>query len=189
MKDLSLSSLGEKKNTIKLIPDPIPIQEVIIRTGDPAELLRKAIARIAKNYGNTPAMLTGFYRETIKQNRHYVAVSEAVIDIYKSGYKNNFEFDRLKIYKGRKSQDVKRMDTVIFKLQGGPKTSLLLDVVKNPAALLTEDFFEYYNYKLNGIVNIDEREGNAYIDSNLCLGCGICEQLCPNNAIKVEVLE
>ncbi len=156
--DLTLSSLDRKKNTIKLTPDPIPIQEVIIRTGDPVELLRKAIDRIPANYGNTPAMLTGFYRETIKQNRHYVAVSEALIDIYKASYKNDFEFDRVKIYKGRKSQDVKKMDTVIFKLQGGPKTSLLLDVVKNPSALLTTDFFNYYNYKLNGIINIDQRE-------------------------------
>ena len=156
--ELALNSLAKNKNIIKLVPDPIPIQEVIIRTGDPIELLRKAIGRIDENYGNTPAMLTGFYRETIKQNRHYIAVSEAVLDVYKAGYANEFEFDRVKIYKGRKSQDVKRMDTIIFKLQGGPKTSLLLDVIKNPSALLTEDYFRYYNYKLAGIVNIDDRE-------------------------------
>ena len=156
--ELALNSLAKNKNIIKLVPDPIPIQEVIIRTGDPIELLRKAIGRIDENYGNTPAMLTGFYRETIKQNRHYIAVSEAVLDVYKAGYTNEFEFDRVKIYKGRKSQDVKKMDTVIFKLQGGPKTSLLLDVIKNPSALLTEDYFRYYNYKLAGIVNIDDRE-------------------------------
>jgi len=156
--ELALEELNNMKNTIILVADPIPIQEVIIKTGDPLELLRKAIARINENYTENPEMLTGFYRETIKQNRHYVAVSEAVLDIYKSSYKNYFDSDRIKIFKGRKSQDVKKMDTILFKLQGGPKTSLLLDIVKNPSTLLSEDFFKYYNYKLNGIVNIDNRE-------------------------------
>jgi hypothetical protein len=156
--ELASEELKMMKNTIRLVADPIPIQEVIIKTGDPVELLRKAIARIDENYSVNPEMLTGFYRETIKQNRNYVAVSEAVLDIYKSSYKNYFDSDRIKIFKGRKSQDVKKMDTILFKLQGGPKTSLLLDVAKNPSTLLSEDFFKYYNYKLDGIVNIDNRE-------------------------------
>ncbi len=182
--EISLEDLKEVENEIRIVPDPIPIQEVIIKTGDPLELLRKAIARIGENYTINPEMLTAFYRETIKQNRHYVAVSEAVLEIYKSSYKNYFDSDRLKIYKGRKSQDVKKMDTILFKLQGGPKTSLLLDVVKNPSTLLSEDFFKYYDYKLNGIINIDNREtfvirfnqknnvdlplyqGNIYLDVN-----------------------
>jgi hypothetical protein len=182
--EISLEDLKEVKNEISIVPDPIPIQEVIIKTGDPLELLRKAITRIGENYSVNPEMLTAFYRETIKQNRHYVAVSEAVLEIYKSSYKNYFDSDRLKIYKGRKSQDVKKMDTVLFKLQGGPRTSLLLDVVKNPSTLLSEDFFKYYDYKLNGVINIDNREtyvirfnqknnvdlplyqGNIYLDVN-----------------------
>jgi hypothetical protein len=182
--EISLEDLKKVENSISIVPDPIPIQEVIIKTGDPLELLRKAIARIGENYTTNPEMLTAFYRETIKQNRHYVAVSEAVLDIYKSSYKNFFDADRLKIYKGRKSQDVKRMDTILFKLQGGPKTSLLMDVVKNPSTLLSEDFFKYYDYKLSGVINIDNREtfvikfnqknnvdlplyqGNIYLDAN-----------------------
>lgn len=182
--EISLEDLKKVTNSISIVPDPIPIQEVIIRTGDPLELLRKAISRIGQNYTLSPEMLTAFYRETVKQNRHYVAVSEAVLDIYKSSYKNYFDADRLKIFKGRKSQDVKRMDTILFKLQGGPKTSLLLDVVKNPSTLLSEDFFKYYDYKLNGVINIDNREtfvikfnqknnvdlplyqGNIYLDAN-----------------------
>ncbi|MFX1438191.1 MAG: thiamine pyrophosphate-dependent enzyme [Promethearchaeota archaeon] len=36
---------------------------------------------------------------------------------------------------------------------------------------------------------IDEKENWAFIDSNVCLGCGICEEICPNHAIKREELE
>ena len=113
------------------------IKEVIIRTSDPTELIQMAMRRIDENYKVSPEMLIAFYRETIKQNRNYVAVSEAVLDVYKAPYNNDFDVDRVKIYKGRKSQDVKKMDTLIFKLQGGPRTSFLLDVVKNPGALLS----------------------------------------------------
>jgi hypothetical protein len=55
------------------------------------------------------------------------------------------------------------MDTVIVKMQGGPYTSLLLDVVKNPGDILSEDLFELYDYKLEGINYINERE--AYVIS------------------------
>ncbi len=73
--EITLNELKKIKNSIDLVPDPIPIQEVIIKTGDPVELLRKALARVSQNYSVTPEMLTAFYRETVKQNRHYVAVS------------------------------------------------------------------------------------------------------------------
>ncbi len=152
------NELDKKDILIKLIPSPIPIREVVIRTDDPNDLLRLAKAKIPENYRTNPLMFTSFYRETIKQNRHYVSISEAVLDIYKSGYSNSFDYDRVKIYKGRKSMDVKKMDTVLFKLQGGPKTSVLLDVVKNPASLLSEEYMIYYDYKFSGIIEVDNRQ-------------------------------
>ncbi|MBN2497824.1 MAG: indolepyruvate ferredoxin oxidoreductase subunit alpha [Deltaproteobacteria bacterium] len=42
-----------------------------------------------------------------------------------------------------------------------------------------------------GCPAIFKKEGRVYIDEVLCVGCGICAQLCPNNAIRpvgVEVL-
>ena len=148
----------DKSNELTLEPSPIPIKEVIVRTSDPVELLRMARIKIPENYSDDPAMLTGFYRESIKQNHNYVAVAEAVLDIYKAPYKSDFDNDRVKIYKGRKSMDVKKMDTVLFKLQGGPRTSLLLDVVKNPGELLSSEYLPYYNFKLDGIIDVDSRE-------------------------------
>jgi hypothetical protein len=106
-------------------------------------------------------MQVGFYRETIKQNRNYVAVAEAVLDVYKSSYSSMVDNDRVKIYKGRKSEDVKKMDTLMFKLQGGPRTSFLLDVVKNPGEILSEDYFGNYNYTFAGFAIIDGR--NNYV--------------------------
>lgn len=154
---IPLSELKQDGNIIEIVASPIPIKEVVIRIKDPEELLRAAIANIPDNYSIKPMMVTSFYRETIKQNRHYVGVSEAILDVYKAPYNHNIDFDRVKIFKGRKSMDVKKMDTVIVKLQGGPKTSFLLDVVKNPYSLLDDEFMNYYNYEYVGMIEIDDR--------------------------------
>ncbi len=46
----------------------------------------------------------------------------------------------------------------MFKLQGGPRTSFLLDVVKNPGELLSEDYLQNYNFKFAGFATIDGRD-------------------------------
>ena len=155
---IPLKNLTTENNVIALEPSPIPIEEVIIRTGNPIELIMTAIRNIKKNYPTNPEQQVGFYRETIKQNRNYVEVAEAVLDVYKSSYIDDFDFDRIKIYKGRKNQDVKKMDTVLFKFQGGPKTAFLLDMVKTPGNLLYEDMLEFYDFKLTGITKINDKE-------------------------------
>ena len=155
---IPLKNLTTENNVIALETSPIPIEEVIIRTSDPLKLIMTAIRNIKNNYPNTPEQQVGFYRETIKQNRNYVEVAEAVLDVYKSSYIDDFDFDRIKIYKGRKNQDVKKMDTILFKFQGGPKTAFLLDMVKTPGNLLYEDMLEYYNFELTGITKINDNE-------------------------------
>lgn len=180
---VQISQLISNTTEIKLKTVNLPIDEVVVRSIDPVGLLLTALEKVHENYSINPEMQTSFYRETIKQNRKYVSVSEAVLDIYKAPYKTTFDFDRMKIYKGRKSRDVKKMDTIIVKLQGGPRTSLMLDVVKNPGDILNRESFEYYDFELNGITTIDNREtyvihfdqkdglkyplfqGNIYIDT------------------------
>jgi len=160
-KEVSIKDIVSKKITISLVQHAIPIEEVVIKDIDPEELLKQALSKKRVNYNVDPEMQTSFYRETLKQNRNYVSVSEAVLDIYNSGYKDNFDFDRVKIYKGRKSKDVKKMDTVLVKFQGGPRTAMFLDVVKNPGVILDPEVFPDYNFKLAGIVSVDNR--NNYV--------------------------
>lgn len=155
---IAISDLTSGEKQIKLSAITLPIDEVVVRDLDAKELLIEALGSIKTNYSMTPEMQTGFYRETIKQNRNYVSVSEAVMNIYKSPYKMGFDYDRIKIFKGRKSRDVKKMDTVIVKLQGGPKTTLMLDIVKNPGDIMSMEMLEYYEFKLKGITRIDNRD-------------------------------
>ncbi len=153
---IPISSLKSEGNVLELAPARYPIKEVVIRNQEPLELMRQAVNNIPQNYSEVPVMMTSFYRETIKQNRNYVAIAEAVLDAYKASYKKSTEGDRVRVFQGRKSQDVKKMDTILFKFQGGPYTSYLLDVAKHPGELLTPEAFKFYDYSMKGIVSIHE---------------------------------
>jgi len=101
--------------------------------------------------------MTAFYRETIRKNRTYVSIGEAVVEIFKAPYSNDFRYDGARMYKGRKSSDVQRMDTVLFKLQGGPVSVLQLDIVKNSDIILTYEAMKNYDYSLRSVVEIDDK--------------------------------
>ena len=153
-----VGDLKASENVIALMPETVNIKEVIVRTNDPVALIKSAVKNVPENYGSTPYLCTAFYREAIMQNKQYVGIAEAVLNIYKSRYTNEVEADRIKVFKGRKSQDVKKMDTLLFKLQGGTNVALLLDLAKNPESFMTESFFEDYEYQPVAITNIEGRE-------------------------------
>jgi hypothetical protein len=152
-----IATLRDKgyKNVISLEAAPIPIKEIIVKPVDPYEIVTKTITRINKNYESVPNLMTAFYRETIRKNRTYVSIGEAVVEIMKAPYANDLRYDNARMYKGRKSMDVEKMDTVLFKLQGGPLSSLNLDLAKNTEDVLTIDAMKYYNYSLTSVIEIN----------------------------------
>jgi hypothetical protein len=156
-KIVPLTDLKENgyKNVIQLSQAPIPIKEIIVKPIDPENIVRSAISKIGKNYSNEPNLMTAFYRETIRKNRTYVSIGEAAVQIFKAPYSNDLRYDGAKIYKGRKGEDVQKVDTVLFKLQGGPVSVLDLDIVKNTENILTPDAMKYYDYSLTGVIEIN----------------------------------
>jgi hypothetical protein len=156
-KTVAIESMKDGKNVIRMEAAPIPIKEVIVKPFNPELIVQTAIDRIPKNYETEPNLMTSFYREAIKRNRTYVSIGEAVVEIFKAPYSSDVRFDGARIYKGRKSSDVQKMDTVLFKLQGGPVSALQLDIAKNTESVLTRDAMKYYNYSLSGIVQIDDK--------------------------------
>jgi hypothetical protein len=155
-KSILLNDLkGNGKNIIALEAAPIPIKEIVVKPLDPVSVVAKAIDNIGKNYETVPNLMTAFYRETIRKNRTYVSIGEAVVEVFKAPYNNDMRFDGARIYKGRKGADVEKMDTVLFKLQGGPVSVLDLDLAKNTETVLTKESMKDYDYKLTGVVEIN----------------------------------
>ncbi|MDX1315358.1 MAG: carboxypeptidase-like regulatory domain-containing protein, partial [Eudoraea sp.] len=109
-----------------------------------------------ENYYNDPALMTAFYRETIKKRRRNVSLSEAVVNIYKSPYTSARQ-DQVKLYKARKNTDYSKLDTVALKLQGGPFNALFVDVMKYPDFIFTPESIEDYKFTYDRSTTINDR--------------------------------
>lgn len=148
-----VSSLGNDR-VFNLEQHIFPLKETTVRPKEPRDIVKMALRNTKLNYSEKPNMMTGFYRETIKQGREYLSISEAVVDIYKAAY-TSMQNDQVKIFKGRKGGNVKRADTLMVKLQGGPNVALLLDIAKNYDLLISLDSLDNYSYEITSVVNID----------------------------------
>ncbi|MDR1723312.1 MAG: carboxypeptidase-like regulatory domain-containing protein [Tannerella sp.] len=153
---ISISKNSSKGRVFNLTPESYLLSEVqVFSWRNPRDLIKAAIEKIETNYEAKPNKLTGFYRETVQKGRKYINISEAVIEMYKSPYKQSSDHDQVKILKGRKLISPKLSDTLSVKLLGGPNLPVFLDIVKNPDLLLSEEILPYYAYKMGEAVSID----------------------------------
>lgn len=154
-KRFSIPENGKNGNVFFVDPASLELKGVVVRPEDPRKIVRGAIDKIADNYSDISSTLTGFYRETIKQRREYVSIAEAIAEVYKAPYRLTLESDKVKILKGRKGSNVKKADTLLVKMQGGPHVSLYLDVAKYPDLLLTMEEMENYEYEILDMVSFN----------------------------------
>lgn len=155
--EIPLAGENIEDQTIWMTPYVNMLDEVIIHARDARYLVEEAIRKIPENYNPKASMLTGFYRETAQKGRRYISISEAVIDVYKTSYKESAERDRVQIYKGRKLLSQKASDTLAVKLLGGPNMSIYVDIVKNPDILLDMETIQWYNFRMEEPTTIDNR--------------------------------
>ena len=142
---------------IRLTASAIALGEVIISAEDPEAILQAAMSRIKKNYPTEPELLRCFYRETARRGTRFIAVAEAVTEMYKSGYLHGPEWDAVAILKGRRLMSIKATDTLGVKIQGGPVMPLMVDVVKNPDYLLNDEDLRRCTLQMETPEKIDDR--------------------------------
>jgi len=155
-KTVSLKDLKTDKTRIELEPSSVNLPELNVVSKDAELLMRAVLEKKGVNYFNTQTLMTAFYRETIKKNRSYVSLSEAVVEINKQPY-TSYKADGVKLYKARKKADYTKLDTLTFKLQGGPFNSLYLDIMKNPDYLFTDDMFNNYDFSFDRSTYADNK--------------------------------
>lgn len=142
---------------IKLKATAIALNEVVVWTGDPSELVRIAIKKIPENYSRTPELYRGFYRETAMKRQRYIYVAEGVVDMYKTAYTHSDRRDRVAIRKGRRLLSPKKSDTLSVKVTGGPLQPIQLDIVKNPEILLSATELTNYDFEMLPSTTINDR--------------------------------
>ncbi|MFW9881642.1 MAG: thiamine pyrophosphate-dependent enzyme, partial [Candidatus Thorarchaeota archaeon] len=140
-----------------------------------------------------PGSDTQFYKEgNFKKNinlEEFLQGSGANVHVIKhleSNDKNYFKKLKSLIYeKGLDVLENRNLHVIIIKDECIQKT------IKRETPTIRQVIIELCNncgvcYSQFLCPAVEEREGIAYIDPSLCLGCGICEEVCPNNAIIRE---
>ena len=134
----------------------ISIPGIIIRNQLPQDIITKSRTAIKRNYGNTAAYLTGFYREGVLERKELQNYSEAVLKIYKSAYSASILGDQIKIFKSRKIENKDLHDTLAVRLKAGLRTCLHLDGAKNIFDFMASETMDDYSFRMTDIVTFDE---------------------------------
>lgn len=153
---IPVRSLNTQNNKIFLKQSGFMLPEVKVMPTDPTDLVRKMLDERDKNYSNKEMLMRSFYREIIRKRNAPVSISEAIVDVYKEPY-SSYQQDKVAIYKSRKSTDYSKLDTVVFKLMGGPFNTLFIDAMKYPEYFLNADNLGDYTFQYQSNEQIDDR--------------------------------
>ncbi|WP_374959750.1 carboxypeptidase-like regulatory domain-containing protein [Gilvibacter sp.] len=152
-----LSEIPKDRHTIYLNIEVSQLSEIsVTRFADANALVRAVFRKRGENTLPQTARMTAFYRETIKRRNRNVSLTEAVVNLYKQPSTNNIK-DVVSLDKARKSTDYRRLDTVALKLQGGPFSTLYLDIMKYPEYIFTEDTYDLYDFSLERSTAVNDR--------------------------------
>lgn len=144
--------------TILMIPIALQLNEVVAYGNNARRIVEEALERIPKNYPSDESMTSAFYRETVQKGHRYISISEAMLDVYKTSYRQRTsDRDKVQIDKARRLLSQKQSDTLGVKVVGGPNLPLFMDVVKNAYALFDEETLDYYSFVQEPSVFIDDR--------------------------------
>ena len=144
--------------TILMIPIALQLNEVVAYGNSARSIVEEALERIPKNYPSGESMTSAFYRETVQKGHRYISISEAMLDVYKTSYRQRTsDRDKVQIDKARRLLSQKQSDTLGVKVVGGPNLPLFMDVVKNAYALFDEETLDYYSFVQEPSVFIDDR--------------------------------
>lgn len=155
--EIALSLLSAGNTEILLSPKVIQLSEVNVTNFESAGALVRKVFK--DKYDNSPkdaVLMTAFYRETIKRRNRNVSLTEAVVDLYKQPY-SRAQRDILVIHKARKSTDYRRLDTVAVKMQGGPFSTLYLDIMKYPEYIFNDNSIDFYDFSFDQPSSVNDK--------------------------------
>ena len=156
-KILTISDFKSEDTRIELDASTIELSEInVVLPKDARSLVLTTLKKKGENNLNEPALMTAFYRETIKKRKKNVSLAEAIVNVYKQPY-TSLRKDYIKLLKARKSTDYSKLDTLALKLQGGPFNALYIDLMKYPEFMFTDDVIDLYSFSYGTSTTINEK--------------------------------
>lgn len=154
-KRVKIPANSKKELKIKLATSSISLDATQITSFSSAKnLVKRVFDDRQKNYLANKTIMTAFYRETIKKRNRNASLAEAVVNIYKESYGDSKK-DHIKLLKSRKNTDYSRLDTIALKLQGGPFSTLYVDLMKYPEYIFTPQTMDAYTFRFGRVTEID----------------------------------
>ncbi len=149
---------ANKDIEVALSKKTLDLDEIeVIAYKNARKLVDKVFEKKKENYLTDNVKMTAFYRETIKKRNRNASLAEAVVSIDKQSYGNSRD-DDIKLIKSRKNSDYSRLDTIALKLQGGPFSTLYVDLIKYPEYIFTPETIEAYNFTFNTPTELNGRD-------------------------------
>jgi len=156
-KELPVNNFQQDNLTIYLNENLTELSQVFLTNYTDAEsLVREVLKKKKENNLNQSVLMTAFYREAIKRRRKNVSLTEAVVELEKKPYSSS-KRDEVHLQIARKKTNYKRLDTLAFKLQGGPFTTLYIDIMKYPEYIFTYETLGDYEFTFAPPSSIDNR--------------------------------
>jgi hypothetical protein len=160
-REIPVSKAFGNNLSISMKKEFISIPEIIIKSQNAYDIINKALRSIPRNYGDTPASMTAFYREGVMKKSQLQTYSEAILQIYKSAYAGTLYNDQIKVYKSRKIENIDRSDTLAIRLKAGLSSCLELDGARNIFDFLSRESMNDYTFRMIDIVTYDEEAAYA----------------------------
>ncbi len=156
-KKVPLTDFRENNTRITLDISVIELSAVNVAIPKDAKALVREVLRKRKdNNLDEATLMTAFYRETIKKRKRNVSLTEAVVDVYKQPY-SSLRRDIVSMHKSRKNTDYKRLDTIAVKLQGGPFTTLFVDMMKYPEYIFHQESIDDYQFSFDRYTTVNDK--------------------------------
>ena len=121
------------------------LQDIIVGIVNPQKIIREMLNNRPVNYQNDPVYFTTFYREGVEKKNTIVSLTEAVFQIYKTGFESSVE-DQVKLLKMRRISNKNETDSIILKMRAGIDASLHLDIIRHLPDFLDLTDENAYNY-------------------------------------------
>jgi len=155
--EVESARLTEQSVDFYLKPHAITLQEITVSIADPKQVLNDMLQQKSKNYALEPVYLTCFYREGIEHRKRNIDLTEAVVQIYKSGSQYDSTHDQVKLIKKRRITDQQQTDTIFPRMKSGINSCLVLDIMKEMPDFIYPQDNVFYSYFFANVTSIDNR--------------------------------
>lgn len=155
-REIEASLLAGRHIVFYLDQKIVPLQEIVVRIVDPVRTIGIMMDRRGENYSREPVYITAFYREGVEYKKSE-SLSEAVLKVYKTGYRSDANSEQVKLLKMRRMTNKDRSDTLVAKMKSSINSCLLLDLPKNPPDFLLPEGRQQYYFAHTDITTIDDR--------------------------------